>query len=55
MTKSEKAMTVKSKYFVSNLFVEKIFDTMTVSYKNQIDELRSVVNKTTKEVNLQTK
>jgi hypothetical protein len=50
MTKSEKAMTIKSKYFVSNLFVEKIFDTMTVSYKNQIDELRVIVKDTTKSV-----
>jgi hypothetical protein len=50
MTKSEKAMSIKSKYFVSNLFVEKIFDTMTCSYKNQIDELRIAVRDTTKSV-----
>jgi hypothetical protein len=31
-TPSEKAYTVKSKYFVSNLFVEKIFDTMNCTY-----------------------
>jgi len=45
-------MSIKSKYFVSNLFVEKIFDTMTVSYKNQIDELRELVKVSTKKINI---
>jgi len=39
----QKLENVRSKYFVSNLFVEKIFDNMTCSYNLRIEELEKII------------
>ena len=43
-TASEKELSIKSKYFVSNMYVEKIFDTMTCTYKQQMEKLEADIN-----------
>lgn len=52
MTESEKAQSMKSKYFVSNNFVEKIFDTMTCTYKQQMDKLAEDIRDNEKNINM---
>jgi len=41
---SEAARSIKSKYFVSNLFVEKIFDSVTHNYQERFLQLQKEVN-----------
>lgn len=47
---SEKAYSLKSKYFVSNLFVEKIFDTMNCTYAQQIATMEQAINNHSDEI-----
>ena len=51
-TPSEKAQSMKSKYFVSNMFVEKIFDTMTCTYKEQMEKLEADIKDHGKNIQL---
>jgi len=43
-TPSEREYSLHSKYFVSNMFVEKIFDTMTCTYKTQLEKMENTIN-----------
>jgi hypothetical protein len=52
MTASDKEQSMKSKYFVSNSYIEKIFDTMTCTYKARMEKLDDDIKDQRKDINL---